>query len=110
LESFSTAWLEAAGRAIPIIQAEGNLACHFTTMVERSIADGSYNPGSPFAGKSHVGIVLEAGSIFYQTQPQRHIDPLHVSSYNTFMAHIPNRFAGFFRPDHDPPAIFDSRA
>jgi hypothetical protein len=31
------------------------------------------------------------------------IDPHPVSSYNTFMLSIFNYFAGFFRPDHDPP-------
>lgn len=33
------------------------------------------------------------------------IDPHPVSSYNTFMLPACQYFAGFFRPDHDPPQV-----
>jgi len=35
------------------------------------------------------------------------IDPCPDFSYNTFMNPSSNYFAGFFRPDHDPP-LFSS--
>jgi hypothetical protein len=49
--------------------------------------------------------------ILFKSHPDRHknifdeliIDPHPVSSYNTVMASVFNYFAGFFRPDHDPP-------
>jgi hypothetical protein len=33
------------------------------------------------------------------------IDPHPISSYNTFMVIVFKYFAGFFRPDHDPPFV-----
>jgi len=32
-----------------------------------------------------------------------YIDPAPVYSYNTCMGYVSQYYAGFFRPDHDPP-------
>jgi hypothetical protein len=37
------------------------------------------------------------------------IDPSPNFSYNTFMTASCNYFAGFFRPDHDPPPFSRAR-